>query len=92
MTEDFTNFFDVDEFASNATLNGVAVKGIFDNAFELGGVGGAGFSTTQPTFMLTTVDAGTPDGLALVVGGITYTVVGAAPDGTGMTVLTLEKA
>lgn len=87
-TEDFTAFFIEAEHASAATLNGVAVRGIFDNAYALQEYAGA---ASTPVFTLPS--ASVPAlvvGLALVVGGTTYQVVEAMPDGTGITMLRLR--
>ena len=92
-TEDFTAFFSTDEFASNATLGGVAVRGIFDKAYQLGDAGGNGFATSQPVFTLPSSSVpASVTGQALVIGGAAYTVVLSEPDGTGVTQLLLEKA
>lgn len=92
-TEDLTAFFSTDEFASDATLGGVAVRGIFDKAYQLADVGGAGMTSTQPVFTLPSSSVpASVTGLPLVIGGATYTVVLSEPDGTGVTQLLLEKA
>ena len=87
-TEDLSVFFDTDEFADSVTYNGVAIAGIFDNAyFE-----GQGIQSAQPVFTCPT--ASVPDakhGDVLIRAGITYKVVGVEPDGTGITLLRLEK-
>lgn len=91
-TEDFTVFFSTAEFASDAALGGAAVCGIFDSAYQLGEAGGAGFATTQPVFTLPTASVpGDPVGLALVYQAVSYTVVGHEPDGTGISLLMLQK-
>ncbi len=78
---------------ATGTLGGIAVSGIFDNAYQLAGVGGNGFASSQPSYALPSSSlTGDPTGLALVVNAISYTVVAAEPDGTGITVLMLEKA
>jgi hypothetical protein len=88
--EDLSVFFKASEFASNATLAGVAVTGIFDKDYidlDAGGsVAGSG-----PVFTLasSSVPANVA-GAALVVGGVTYKVVEPMPDGTGVTLLRLR--
>lgn len=91
--EDLTPFLAEAEFASSASLAGAAVRGIFDNGSALGSVGVAGMATAQPSFMLPT--AGLPSplvGAALVCAGVAYTVAAHEPDGTGMSLLILEKS
>lgn len=91
--EDFSAFFRADEFASAATLGGVAVRGIFDKAYELADAGGNGFASTLPVFTLPTSSVpASVTGLPLVIAGVIYTVVLSEPDGTGVTQLMLEKA
>lgn len=73
-----------------ATLNGVAISGIFDNGSD------AGLNNmmlgSNPTFTCKTADASSPRGKTLIVDSVSYTVREAKPDGTGITVLELEKA
>lgn len=91
--EDFTVFFKASEFASNATLAGLAVTGVFDAAYESGAVGLSGMSSTQPGYTL--ASASVPAGVVgqlLVQAGVSYTVVEHQPDGTGVSVLLLERA
>lgn len=88
--EDFTVFFKASEFASNATLAGLAVTGIFDKDYIDLDVGGS-VAGSGPVFMLASsaVPANVA-GTALVVGGVTYKVVEPMPDGTGVTMLRLR--
>ncbi len=81
-------------------------RAIFDAAFERGDVGSIGMASTQPVLRLPVsampvlVD-GTPvmvggdlvdiDGVPSLVGGAAYRYRGQEPDGTGWTVLFLEK-
>lgn len=85
-------------------LAGVPVGGIFDSAYALADVGGAGMASTQPTFTLPTasvpprvVDWFTffseprqPVDLQVTIHRKTYQVVAHEPDGTGVSVLMLE--
>lgn len=70
-----------------ATLNGVAIGGIFDNgsanAFNM-------MQGSNPTFMCATTDAASAVGKTLIVSGVSHTVREAKPDGTGFTLLELE--
>lgn len=90
MTEDLAPFFA--DFAVNAAVNGQAVRGIFDNGFALGAVG-IGMAGTQPTLRLRTADvAADPVGQAVSVNAVAYTVAAHESDGTGVSVLMLERA
>jgi hypothetical protein len=90
MTEDLAPFFA--DFAVDATVNGQAVRGIFDNGFALGAVG-IGMAGTQPTLRLRTADVtADPVGQAVSVNAVAYTVAAHEPDGTGVSVLMLERA
>jgi len=87
----FVENFDVylSDFGVAATLNSVAISGIFDNDYaDAFGMAGA-----QPSLTVKTSDAAeTVRGVAVVVGGINYTVAEQPePDGTGITKLKLEK-
>lgn len=78
---------------ADATLAGLAVTGIFDAAYQSAEVGLSGMASTQPGFTLASasVPAGVT-GLVLVHAGVSYTVVEHQPDGTGVSVLLLERA
>jgi hypothetical protein len=90
MTEDLAPFFA--DFAVACTVNGAAVRGIFDNGFALGAVG-IGMAGTQPTLRLRTADVtADPVGQAVSVNAVAYTVAAHEPDGTGVSVLMLERA
>ena len=87
-TEDLTPFFRVAEFASSATLDGVSVTGIFDNQY----IDTLGVASRQPMFTLPTADAAAAtQASVLIVEGVTYRVRSIEPDGTGVTVLMLER-
>ena len=91
--EDLSVFFNPTEFADSATLGGVAVQGIFDKAYQLGDVGGAGMAQTAPVLTLATAGVpADPVGTTVVVNGVSYTVAAHEPDGTGVSLLLLEKA
>ena len=92
------------DFGVSATLRpqagaAVAVTGIFDDDTVLvSGDGGSQVRTQAPTFPLRSADL---TGLAageirqddeLVIDGLTYRVVAPLHDGTGITVLHMEKA
>lgn len=80
-------FFNVAEHAVSATLDGVAVAGIFDNEY----VDALGMATRQPRFTLkSSAAAAATQASVLVVEGATYRVRAVEPDGTGVTALRLE--
>jgi len=77
------------DFGVDVTLAGLSARGIFDDAYgeSFGGmIAGSG-----PMFRLPS-SVSVASGASLVHGSITYTVVGIEPDGTGMTLLRLEKS
>jgi len=97
MLEDTAAFFNTAEFADTATLNSVPVRGIFDSAYDNAGVGMVGMASSQPAFTLPSADAPASSvGKTLVVtsgvGAGTYKVVEVHPDGTGFTLLLLERS
>ena len=90
LVEDFSAFFNTVEFATAGTLNGVAVRGIFDNGFEEQPIA-LGFGGTNPLYTL--ASSAVPSGvigMSLVIGATTYKVVESMPDGTGITRLQLR--
>ena len=92
MVENFTAFFQTADFAVNATLAGLSVAGVFDLAYQLGDLGGAGMASTAPVFTLPTASVpANPVGLTMVVNLITYSVAAHEPDGTGISLLMLER-
>ena len=90
LVEDFTAFFNAAEFASPATLAGVAVTGIFDKAYIDLDAGGSLAGTTPVFTLASSAVPANVAGAALVVGGVTYKVVEPMPDGTGVTMLRLR--
>lgn len=93
-SEDLGAFFGVaNGFAVNAMLNSVSVSGIFDDSNSLGSVGMMGMASTAPSFVLPTASVpASPIGLPLVLGSASYLVAAHEPDGTGISVLLLEKS
>lgn len=105
-TEDLSDFINDDTPGYVlATLDGVDVAGIFDSG-TASGLNNMMLGT-NPTFTCTKADsekysslsgystvekAMDPRGKTLVVNSVSYTVRESKPDGTGMTVLELEKA
>lgn len=97
MLEDTAAFFNTAEFADTATLNSVAVRGIFDNDYGNASVGSAGMASSLPAFTLPSADVpAAPVGKTLVVtsgwGAGSFKVAESHPDGTGITLLLLERA
>jgi hypothetical protein len=91
-------FVGVDDFgvAATYTPSGGAsstVNGIFDNDFiEVDAGGGVGVALQQPRFHCRTADVSSAsEGDALVVSGVNYTIRIVQDDGTGMTMLVMEK-
>ena len=96
--DDRAIFVSVDDFgvaASYTPAGGSAstVNGIFDNDFiEADAGGGVTFALQQPRFHCRTADVSSAaEGDALVVSGVNYTIRVVQDDGTGMTMLVLER-
>jgi hypothetical protein len=92
--EDMTVFFDTEEFASAALLDGVGVTGIFYNAWQdIDDV-----ATTGPAYKLdATAAACAVEGqsqfvLGDAIDGVFYDVVGIRGSGAGTAVLKLRKS
>ena len=88
--EDLTVFFKTSEFASNATLAGLAVTGIFEKDYIDLDAGGSLAGTTPVFTLASSAVPANVAGATLVVGGVTYKVVEPMPDGTGVTMLRLR--
>jgi hypothetical protein len=91
---DLAAILNVDEFAVSSTFNGAAVRGIFDNEtipVETGGY--VSVHQEQPRFTCRTSDvAGIAESQVVVIAGVTYVVKAWVHDGTGVTVVQLEKS
>lgn len=77
------------DFAIDVTVNGVATRGIFDNAYgsAFGGmIDGSGPIVRVPSSVAAT--RGNP----VIVNATSYVVTGVEPDGTGITTLRLDEA
>jgi hypothetical protein len=76
-----------------ATVGGVEVDALFDNGYAAAlGIEGSAPSLTAASSSAVSSAA---HGTTVVVGGVSYTVTGVEPDGTGddgMTVLRLQEA
>lgn len=91
-TENISEFFDSDDFATAATYGASTVYGIFDNEYadDLGGT--VGVEGSNPTFTCAAADvAGIKDGDAITINATSYKVAGPPqPDGTGLITLQLQ--
>ncbi len=77
------------DFGVVATIGAATVTGIFDvpTAEAFGMLG------TDPTFTCAAADVpGIAAGQAVTINAVAYTVTAVRPDGTGLTVLMLDKA
>lgn len=93
MVEDLVPFFNAAEFATAATLGGVPVLGIFDRAYAEASLGYTAAATSRPSYTLPTAQALNAEGATLVVSGVgSFVVAEVQPDGTGLTLLMLERA
>lgn len=80
------------DFAIDLTVNGVPVRGIFDNAYgsAFGGmIDGSGPMVRLPS---STAAGIVKRGDPVVVESTAYTVTAVEPDGTGLTLLRLSEA
>ena len=87
--EDFTDFFDVDEFGVVATFDGNDVTGIFDNEY----VEVEGIESKKPVFLCSTSDVTTYNrGAVVVINSVNYSLITKEQDGTGVTLCILEAS
>ena len=77
------------DFGVAATLDGGAVRGVFDSEYMQAFDGMAG--TTSMFRLPSTSAASATTSSVLVVGAASYRVRSVQPDGTGVTVLMLER-
>jgi hypothetical protein len=100
--DDRALFLGVDEFGTAATYRPAGnlsrrstINGIFDAAhLSVDVTSGIPVSSSNPIFTCRTIDltSGGSEGDRLTIGGVDYLVRDVQSDGTGMTVLELEKA
>tara|TARA_R100000951_G_scaffold55527_1_gene46676 strand:- start:173 stop:469 length:297 start_codon:yes stop_codon:yes gene_type:complete len=94
LIDDLTSILSVDEFAVTVTYDGGTINGIFDN--ETIPVDNGGFVTVhqeQPQLTCRTSDLpSVGEGEVMVISGVTYVVRAWIHDGTGVTVVQLEKS
>jgi len=80
------------DFGVSVVLDGVSVRGIFDNEYA-GSTGGVGMAMTNPALTLPTSSVpADPVGKTVVKGAESFLIAAHEPDGTGMSILLLERA
>lgn len=89
--EDLKPFFDTGDFAVSGVYSGTGatIKGILDASYDeaMGRL-----QSSRPLFTCATADvSAAAHGQTLTIGSTAYTIRGVEPDGTGITVLRLEK-
>ena len=79
------------DIAKDTTLNGTAIRVIFDDGYQLGL---NDFEGRNPMVQAKEADipAGTQHGATLIIAGVSYTVRSIEPDGNGIVTLQLRKA
>lgn len=93
--EDLTPFFNSDELADKAMLNGVEVVGVMEPGYQSASLDGFGVAAgSSPTFTLASASIpAQPEGKNLVVStgpaAGTYRIANARHDGTGVCILDL---
>jgi len=86
LTEDFSAF--MADFGVPATIGGAPVTVIFDNEY----LAALDVESSNPVALAASADvSAVVQGDAAVISAVNYTVAGIQPDGTGMTILELEK-
>jgi hypothetical protein len=99
--ENFNNFVDgilMDTLGDDVVFTpsvgaGVAIKGIFNNAYYEAADGtGYGVGSSSPAVQCRDADVLNAAGGQIAYGGITYNIVSVKPDGTGITLLILRHA
>ena len=86
-------FLDDRDFGAVATWQGTQVKGLLDKPYQAAFEGTAPLEAARPVFTCRESDvSGVAHGQSLTVGGVSYTIRGVQPDGTGLILLVLEEA
>lgn len=81
----------LNDFGVDITVGAQTIKGIFDSAHTDVVTGEVPFSLQETQVMVRSEDAnGLGEGSSISVGSDDYVVTDVQPDGTGMTVLTME--
>lgn len=93
LAEDLLTLFNTDEFAVLVSYQGKKIKGVFDN--ETIPVDAGGFVSVhqeQPRLTCRTIDVSSiAEGHTVLISTVTYNVRAWIHDGTGVTVVQLEK-
>lgn len=89
LSENFDTFLDLDHFAVTATLNGVAVKVIFDDTFAAFELGAEGRSITALGKSSDLINVSHGDEIS--INQVDYSVVGVQPQGDGAFTLLILK-
>jgi hypothetical protein len=89
LNENLDTFLDLDDFAVTATLNGVAVKVIFDNTFAAFELGAEGRSITALGKSSDLINVSHGDEVS--INQVDYSVVGVQPQGDGAFTLLILK-
>lgn len=94
LADDLANIFDVDEFATAVTYDGGTINGIFDNETIPVDTGGyVSVHEEQPRLTCRTADISSiAYNQTMVINAVTYYVRAWIHDGTGVTVVQLEKS
>ena len=88
-TEDLSLFFDPDGLGDTATVGAGSINGTFSREYaEVGNIEGY-----HPAFLIPDADAATitKNNTVLTIDSVSYTTVSKQPDGTGTTLLILQK-
>lgn len=93
LTDDLTDLFQADDFASAATFGGSTINVIFDAEFIGVEVGGeVQVESSQPIcYAPTSSVSSAAHGSTITIDGVSYTVTGREDDNTGVTMLRLRK-
>ena len=93
LADDLSSIFAVEDFATAATYDGSTINGVFDNETVPMDAGGtAQVHQEQPRFTCRTTDVSSvASGDTIEINAVTYNIVAWIHDGTGVTVLQLEK-
>lgn len=93
IADDLAAILNVEEFATAVTYGGATIYGIFDNETVPVDAGGyAQVHQEQPRLTCRTADiSGVTESDQVVISGVTYDVKAWVHDGTGVSVLQLEK-
>lgn len=89
VTEDIAAYMTM--FGQSVVVNGAEINAIFDDGFREA-LSEPGAESSMPRLTCRTSDvASAAHGQAVTVGASSFEVVGVEPDGTGVTVLMLER-